>query len=92
MDLTQYIQLGLVLAGITELISRLRARDLWVATTIVTCVVAGAVCGAFELFGVPNAEIGILVGFGTSGALKGISMFGNKSTPAPSDVVVANTK
>lgn len=87
MDFEQYVQLGLVLAGITELISRLRARDLWVATTIVTCAVVGAVCGALKLFGVPTVEVGVLVGFATSGALKGISMFGNKSTPAPSDPV-----
>lgn len=87
MDLTQYILLGAVLAGVTELLSRLRARDYWVATTIGSCVLVGAVCGYFKRFGAPSIEIGILAGFATSGALKGLSVLGQKSTPAPSDAV-----
>lgn len=86
MDVSQYVLLGAVLAGVTELTARLRAKDLWVVVTIVTCVVAGAVCGYFKLFGAPNVEVGVLAGFATSGALKGFSMFGQKSTPAPSSV------
>lgn len=85
MDLSQYVMLGTVLAGVTELLNRLRARDFWVVVTIVTCVVVGAVCGVLNLFGVPSLEVGVLVGFGTSGALKAVSMLGQKSVPTPSD-------
>lgn len=87
MDFSQYVLLGAVLAGATELLNRLRAKDYWVVASIVTCVAVGAVCGIFELFGAPNVEIGVLVGFGTSGALKAFSMLGQKSTPSPSSVV-----
>ena len=86
MDFSEYVLLGLLLAGITELLNRLRAKDYWVAASIVTCVTVGAICGALKLFGVPSTEVGILVGFGTSGALKAIGSVGQKSTPAPSNL------
>lgn len=86
MDFSQYVLLGLLLAGITELISRVRATDWWVVGTIVSCVVVGGLCGLLERFGVPSIEVGILVGFGTSGAFKLASVVGNKSTPAPSSL------
>ncbi len=66
MDLSQYVLLGAVLAGITELLNRLRARDYWVVASIVTCVAVGALCGALKLFGTPTVEVGVLVGFATS--------------------------
>jgi hydrogenase/urease accessory protein HupE len=87
MDLSQYVVLGAVLVGVTELLNRARARDWWVVATIVSCVVVGAVCGAFKVFGTPSVETGILVGFAASGALKTVSMLGQKSTPTPSSVI-----
>lgn len=87
MDLTQYVLLATVLAGVTELLNRLRARDYWVVVSIVTCVVVGAICGALELFGVPSVEIGVLLGFGTSGTIKALGSVGNKSVPTPSSIV-----
>lgn len=92
MDFTQYILLGAVIAGVTELINRLRAADYWVAATIVTAAIIGGVFGALELAGVPSIEVGVAAGFGVSGALKGISSVGQKSTPAPSDVLTRKKK
>lgn len=87
MDLSQYVVLGAILAGVTELINRLRAEDYWVVATIVTCAVLGGLFGLWELAGVPDVETGVLVGFGASGALKALGSIGNKSTPAPSKVL-----
>lgn len=87
MEITQYVLLGAVIAGITELITRLRARDFWVVLTIVCAAVVGGLFGAFEYY--PDLDVveGIAAGFGAAGALKAIGTFGNKSTPAPSSAV-----
>jgi uncharacterized membrane protein HdeD (DUF308 family) len=87
MDFSQFVVLGGVLAGVTELISRLRARDFWVVATIVSCAVVGAIFGYFHWGNVPSVEVGLLAGLFASGAIKTISSFGNKSTPAPSTVL-----
>jgi hydrogenase/urease accessory protein HupE len=87
MDFSQYVVLGFILAGVTELINRMRASDWWVVLTIVTCAVVGAIFGAFEIANVPNIETGVLIGFGASGAIKVVGSLGNKSVPAPSDAV-----
>lgn len=84
MDITQYVLLAAVIAGVTELINRLRAKDYWVALTVTTAAVIG---GLFGVFGVEGLSFvtGIAAGFGASGGLTAIGMFGKKSTPTPSD-------
>lgn len=83
MDLTQYILLAAVIAGVTELINRLRARDYWVALTVATAATIGGVFGYFGIEGL-TLVTGIAAGFGTSGAFSAIGMVQGKSTPAPS--------
>ena len=87
MDLTQYILLAAVIAGITELISRLRARDYWTAVTIATAAVVGAIFGAFGIEGL-DIVTGIAAGFATSGTLSALGIVGKRSTPAPSNALV----
>lgn len=87
MDITQYVLLGVVIAGATELISRLRAKDWWAAITIFTSALIGGVFGIFSIEGL-DLVTGIAAGLGTSGSLAAVGMFGKKSTPAPSDPIV----
>lgn len=86
MELTQYVLLGAVIAGVTEFLNRLRAKDYWVAATVATAALIGL------LFGVSGVEgltpiTGLAAGFGVSGAFSGIGMIRGKSTPAPSEVL-----
>lgn len=88
MEITQYVLLAAVIAGATELLARLRAKDYWTALTISTAAAIGLLFGVFDVEGLTPIT-GLAVGLGASGALKTLSMFGNKSTPAPSkDTVV----
>lgn len=84
MEFTQYILLAAVLAGATEMITRLRAKDYWVVATIATSAIIGGLFGYFNIEGLPNVVTGIAAGFGVSGVLKAIGTVGNKSAPAPS--------
>lgn len=86
MDITQYVLLAAVIAGVTELINRLRAKDYWVALTISTAAVIG---GLFGVFGVEGLSIitGIAAGFGASGGLTALGIVGKKSMPTPSDAL-----
>lgn len=88
MDPTQYVLLAAVIAGVTELISRLRARDAWGAVTILCAAVIGGLFGAFHYLSLDVAT-GIAAGFGASGALKTVSKIGQGSSPTPNTVVVA---
>lgn len=88
MDPTQYVLLGAVIAGVTELISRLRARDAWGSATIVSAAVVGALFGAFHYLGLDVAT-GLAAGFGAAGALKTVSKVGQGSSPTPNTVLVA---
>jgi len=87
MDFSKYILLGLIIAGITELINRVRAKDYWVVATIVTAVVVGALFGAFHYYPDLDMVEGITAGFAACGAIKVVGAVGNKSTPAPSKVL-----
>jgi uncharacterized membrane protein HdeD (DUF308 family) len=87
MDVLQYVLLGTVIAGVNELIKRLRAKDYWTALTIVCSALIGLVFGVFGIEGL-NPVTGIAAGFGLSGAMSVLGSIGNKSTPAPSDAVV----
>lgn len=87
MDFTQYVLLGAVIAGVTELISRVRAKDWWVAGTIVTAAVVGGLFGYFNYYPDLDTVEGISAGFGLSGALSAVGMIGNRSKAAPSDLI-----
>lgn len=89
MELTQFtaeqlVLLGAAIVGATELLNRLRAKDFWVVATIVTSAVVG---GLLALYFSVDFVSGVLGGLSASGFLKGVSMVGNKSTPAPSKVL-----
>jgi uncharacterized membrane protein HdeD (DUF308 family) len=84
LDPTAYVLLAAVIAGVTELLNRLRAKDYWVATTIFTAAVIGGLFGVFHYAGVSDFVNGIAIGFGASGALTAIGIVGNRSIPAPS--------
>lgn len=87
MDLSQYVLLGAVIAGVTELITRLRARDYWVAVTIGISAAIGGVFGYFNVEGLPSLVHGIAAGFGVSGAMSTLSQLGNKSVAQPTKAV-----
>lgn len=80
----QLTLMGLTIVGITELINRLRAKDLWVAVTIVCSAVVGAL---LALYWHVDPLAGALAGLAASGTLKTLGSVGNKSTPAPSSVL-----
>lgn len=83
MEIAQYVLLAAVIAGATELLARLRAKDYWTALTIMTAAGIGLLFGVFDVEGLTPIT-GLAAGFGASGTLKALSMFGAKSTPAPS--------
>lgn len=87
MDFTQYVLLGAVIAGVTELITRLRARDYWTAATIAISAIIGGLFGYFGIEGLPSTIHGIAAGFGASGAISVLGSLGNKSHAQPSSVV-----
>lgn len=74
LDLSQFIVLGAVFAGITELVTRIRAKDYWVVATILTCVAVGAIFGATNYYPNLDAAEGIAYGFGASGAIAAIGV------------------
>lgn len=84
LNIVQYVLLLTVIAGITELISRVRAKDYWVALTIVVAALTGLVFGIFGIEGL-NPVQGLAVGFAAPGTLTALGMIGKKSTPTPSD-------
>lgn len=86
MDFSQYVLLAAIIAGVTELIHRLRARDFWVAFTIICAAVVGGLFGAFHYYPSLDVVQGIAAGFGASGALTALGSIGNKSAAVPSNV------
>lgn len=86
MDFTQYVLLAAVIAGVTELLNRARAKDWWVVATIATSAIIGGVFGYFSLEGL-TVVTGIAAGFGASGAIKLVGSVGRKSEPTPSTLL-----
>lgn len=84
MDLTQYVLLLAIIAGATELITRIRAKDYWTVVTILTAAVIGGLFGLSNYYPDLNAIEGVAAGFGASGALTAVGMIGKKSTPKAS--------
>lgn len=92
LDISQFAVLGAVIAGVTELINRLRAADYWVAATVVTAAVIGGIFGWLGYYENMDIPTGIAMGFGVSGAFSAIGMVKGKSTPAPSKVLDARVQ
>jgi len=86
MDFTEYVLLGAVIAGMTELITRIRARDWWVVVTILCSALIGALFGLTHYY--PNLDViqGLVAGLGASGAITALGAVRSKA--APSDAVV----
>ena len=71
------------IAGLNELITRLRAQDYWVAATIVLAASIGALFGYFHVQGLPDALSGAVAGLGASGIITALGHVGNKSVATP---------
>lgn len=78
MDISQYVLLGAVIAGATELVTQLRARDYWKAVTIMVAAVIGGVFGFFHVEGLPTTAHGIAAGLAASGFITTLSHFGSR--------------
>lgn len=83
MEFTQYVLLGVVIAGMTEMLKRLRARDYWGAGTIMTAAVIGGIFGYLGLDGLQSVIHGISAGFGVSGAMSVVSAVSVKDPTEP---------
>lgn len=72
LDFSQYILVLAIIAGVTELITRARAKDWWTVVTIVCAVIIGALFGAFGYYESLDAVEGAALGFGASGAISAL--------------------
>lgn len=88
---TTYVLLAAVIAGITELLNRLRSHDYWTALTIGCAAVTGLLFGVFSVEGL-TAVTGLAAGFGASGALTGLSMIGQSSSGVERAAFLKRTK
>lgn len=86
LDITSFVLLGTVIAGITELLNRLRAGDYWVVASIATSAIIGGIFGYFQIEATSIVQ-GIAVGFAISGTMALVGSVGKKSTPQRSDVL-----
>lgn len=84
MDFTQYVLLGAVIAGMTELLTRARAKDWWVVLTILCSALIGALFGLANYMGLDIVQ-GLVAGLGASGAITALGAA--KSKAAPSDAL-----
>lgn len=87
LDFTQYVLVLAIIAGATELVTRVRAKDYWVAVTILISVGIGALFGALGYYPELDVVEGAALGFGASGAIATIGA--RRSTPSPSKDAVA---
>lgn len=69
LDITQYIVLAIVIAGVTELITRIRAKDWWTVVTIASAVLVGFIFGLIGYYAGVGPVEGIALGFGASGLI-----------------------
>jgi hydrogenase/urease accessory protein HupE len=65
-DFAQATVAVLLIAGVVELINRVRAQDYWTVVTIVSAALVGLVLGLLHFY-VPDAITGIAFGLATSG-------------------------
>ena len=71
------------IAGLNELITRLKARDFWVAATIVLAASIGALFGYFHVQGLADALNGAIAGLSAAGVITALGHVGNKSVATP---------
>lgn len=82
MDFSQYALLLAAIAGVVELVTRVRARDWWVVITIVSSVLVGVVFGLSGYYPDLDAVEGAVAGFGASGAISAIGATRSKAVPS----------
>lgn len=87
LDFSQYVLVLAVIAGVTELTKRARAKDWWTVVTILTAAIVGGLFGLSGYYASLDVVEGVVLGFSASGALTILGSLGNKSTPAKSNVV-----
>lgn len=80
MDLSQQTVALLLIAGIVELITRLRAYDYWTVATIGSAGIVGMFLGLAHFY-LPDAITGIAFGISTSGLVTIVGAIKSKSTP-----------
>ena len=68
-ELDQYVMAAFVLIGLVNGI-KLLENDKKGFVYFLTAVIAGTIFGAFKLFGLPNAEVGLAIGISSSGVYK----------------------
>lgn len=81
MDFTEYVLLGAVIAGLVELITRVRANDWWVVVTILSSGLVGALFGLLNYYPDLDMVEGLVAGFGASGVIAAFSK--NRSSAHP---------
>jgi uncharacterized membrane protein HdeD (DUF308 family) len=82
MDLTQSTVAVLLIAGVVELITRIRARDYWTTITIISAGVVGGLLGISHFF-VADPITGIAFGLSASGLITIVGSVKTLSVPAP---------
>jgi hypothetical protein len=85
LDFTQYVILAATIAGVVELITRVRAKDWWAVVTIVSAAFVGFLFGLFHYYPDLDAVEGMVAGVSVSGVISAIGF--KRSTPAPSDPI-----
>lgn len=84
MDVSSFPILVAAIAGVTELLNRVRARDWWVVATILSAAVVGWLFGVTNYYPGLDPVEGVIAGFTASGVITTLGSLGKKSTAAPS--------
>lgn len=82
MDFTNFVLLGLVIAGINQFMAHLRASDFWGAATVALAALTGLLFGLFGVEGL-TPWMGLAAGFGTAG---GVTLAGKLSASGTATV------
>jgi uncharacterized membrane protein HdeD (DUF308 family) len=82
LDISQYVVLVTVIAGVTELITRLRAKDYWVAVTIASSVLVGFLFGLIHYYANVGPVEGVALGFAASGIITVVGAVKSRATPS----------
>lgn len=67
------------IAGIVELLTRLRAKDYWTAATIISAALVGALYGYLGVDELNGIIDGMVSGFGVAGLIAGVGSAIDKS-------------
>lgn len=82
----EFVLLSSVIIGLTELIKRIRARDLWTVITIVSSALVGVLFGLFGIEGL-NVVNGLVAGLAATGVVTGLGAIGTRSVPTTTTAV-----